>query len=125
MLFIRKFHRGRAVVFAALFTLACAPALSAADVRGKITNIAVNTANPALGTVLIEGKTEKDTSVDKASTRVTAQTTISRMQDGKKVAAKFTDLKVGQTVEATFTGPVAESYPVQAAAKEIVILDGR
>jgi beta-N-acetylhexosaminidase len=99
--------------------------LLAVDVRGKITTVSVNPSNPAIGSVLIEGKLEKDTSVDKASTRVTAQTKVFRMQDGKKVAATFGDLKVGQTVEATFTGPVAESYPVQAAAGEIVILEAR
>jgi hypothetical protein len=108
-----------------VMVLWAAALLSAADVRGKITNISVSAANPALGTILIEGKVEKDTSVDKASTRVTDRTAIFKMQDGKKVAAKFSDLKVGQTVEATFNGPVAESYPVQAAAGEIVILETR
>jgi hypothetical protein len=47
------------------------------------------------------------------------------MEDGKKVAGKFSDLKVGQTVEASFTGAVSESYPVQGAAGEIVILQTR
>ena len=102
--------------------LLCASAAFATDVRGKITSISVSATNPALGTVLIEGKVEKDTSVDKASTRVTAKTSIFRMEDGKKVAGKFSDLKVGGTVEASFTGPVSESYPVQGAASEIVIL---
>jgi hypothetical protein len=53
---------------------------------------------------------------------VTAETSIFRMEDGKKVAGKFSELKVGQTVEASFSGPVSESYPVQGAASEIVIL---
>jgi hypothetical protein len=47
------------------------------------------------------------------------------MEDGKKAAGKFTDLKVGQTVEASFTGAVSESYPVQGTASEIVILQTR
>ena len=105
--------------------LLCASAAFATDVRGKITSISVSATNPALGTVLIEGKVEKDTRVDKASTRVMAETSIFRMEDGKKVAGKFSDLKVGQTVEASFTGPVSESYPVQGAASEIVILQTR
>jgi hypothetical protein len=50
---------------------------------------------------------------------------VFRMEDGKKVAGKFSDFKVGQTVEASFTGPVSESYPVQGAASEIVILQTR
>ena len=102
-----------------------ASAAFAADVRGKITSISVSDTNPALGTVLIEGKVEKDTSVDKASARVSAETSIFRMEDGKKVAGKFSDLKVGQTVEASFTGAVSESYPVQGTASEIVILQTR
>ena len=102
-----------------------ASAAFATDVRGKITSISVSATNQALGTVLIEGKAEKDTNVDKASTRVTANTSIFRMENGKKVAGKFGDLKVGQTVEASFAGPVSESYPVQGAASEIVILHTR
>jgi hypothetical protein len=105
--------------------LLCASAAFATDVRGKITSISVSATNPVLGTVLIEGKVEKDTSVDKASARVTAKTSIFRMEDGKKVAGKFSDLKVGQTVEASFTGAVSESYPVQGEAGEIVILQTR
>jgi hypothetical protein len=102
-----------------------ASAAFASDVRGKVTSISVGATNPVLGTVLIEGKVEKDTSVDKASARVTAKTSIFRMEDGKKVAGKFSDLKVGQTVEASFTGAVSESYPVQGTASEIVILQTR
>jgi hypothetical protein len=97
----------------------------ATDVRGKITSISVSPTNPALGTILIEGKVEKDTNVDKASARVTADTSIFRIEDGKKVAGKFSDLKVGQTVEASFTGAVSESYPVQGTSTEIVILRTR
>jgi hypothetical protein len=97
----------------------------ATDVRGRITSISLSATNQILGTVFIDGKVEKDTSVDKASARVTAETSIFRMDDGKKVAGKFSDLKVGQTVEASFAGPVSESYPVQGAASEIVILQAR
>jgi len=102
-----------------------ASAAFASDVRGKITSISVSATNPALGTVLIEGKVEKDTNVDKASARVSGNTSIVRMEDWKKVAGKFSDLKVGQTVEASFTGAVSESYPVQGTASEIVILQTR
>ena len=56
---------------------------------------------------------------------MTAETSIFRMEDGKKVGGKFSDLKVGQMVEASFTGPVSESYPVQGAAREIVIVQTR
>ena len=115
--------RARAIALGVI--LLCASAAFATDVRGRITSISVSATNQALGTVFIEGKVEKDTSVDKASARVTAETSIVRMEDGKKVAGKFSDLKVGQTVEASFTGAVSESYPVQGTASEIVILQIR
>ncbi|HEX5000333.1 MAG TPA: DUF3221 domain-containing protein [Terriglobia bacterium] len=103
---------------AATVILAVALPLLAADIRGKVTSVSANT-------ILIEGRVEKDTQVDKASTRVTDKTSIFRMVNGQKTPAAFRDLKVGQTVEATFVGPVAESYPVQATAGEIVILEDR
>jgi hypothetical protein len=112
-----------------LVTICCVCMLAlpgfAADIHGKIINVSpgsiTNTGN-ILGTILIEGAKERDTGIDKAMTRVTSRTRLFKMQDGKKVDAKFEDLQVGQTVEATFAGPVAESYPVQGTAAEIVIL---
>jgi hypothetical protein len=97
----------------------------AADIRGKITNVSpapLSNSGNVLGSILIEGAKERDTSIDKAMTRVTNRTRLFKMQDGKKVDARFEDLKIGLTVEATFAGPVAESYPVQGTAGEIVIL---
>ena len=97
----------------------------AADIRGKITNVSpapLSNSGNILGSILIEGAKERDTSIDKAMTRITNRTRLFKMQDGKKADAGFEDLKVGLTVEATFAGPVAESYPVQGTAAEIVIL---
>jgi hypothetical protein len=97
----------------------------AADIRGKITNVSpANSPNPGanLGSVRVEGVKTRDTNVDKAVMRVMDRTRLFKMEDGKKVEAKFEDLKVGQTVEGTFSGPVAESYPVQGTAAELVIL---
>jgi hypothetical protein len=112
-----------------LVTICCVCLLAlpgfAADIRGKITNVSpapLSNSGNILGSILIEGAKERDTGIDKAMTRVVARTRLFKMQDGKKVEARFEDLKVGQTVEATFAGPVAESYPVQGAAAEIVIL---
>ena len=88
-----------------------------ADIRGKLT--ALHADRGGTGTVLIEGIKEPDTSNDKASVRVTARTRLVNSV-GEKVS--FAELRVGQRVEASFTGPVAESYPVQAVAGEIRIL---
>jgi endonuclease/exonuclease/phosphatase family metal-dependent hydrolase len=94
------------------------------DIRGQITNIrrASTDGDKLLGTVLIEGKKEAETQVDKASLRVTNETRIFDARGKERRPASFDDLKIGQKVEARFVGPVMESYPVQAAASEIVIL---
>jgi LPXTG-motif cell wall-anchored protein len=54
---------------------------------------------------------------------VTDETRIYERQDDKQVATTFEDLKVGQQVEATYAGAVAESYPSQGEAESIVILE--
>jgi hypothetical protein len=54
---------------------------------------------------------------------VTGETGISRLLGGDAVVpAAFEDLEVGQLVEATYVGPILESYPPQGAAGSIVIL---
>jgi hypothetical protein len=90
------------------------------DIRGRITS--VSAAENGFGSIRVEGQKEPDTNVDKASIRVTSKTHIFRDENGKRIEAGFSDLKIGQRVTAQFTGPVAESYPVQATGGEIVIL---
>ncbi len=98
----------------------CAPAapptIAEADIRGTITHL-----DPA-GSILIEGVTEQDTEFDRASVTVTAETRIYRLEEGNLLPATFASLQVGQRVQAAFTGPVMESYPVQATASQVVIL---
>jgi hypothetical protein len=94
------------------------------DVRGKATKVAAaGKDGDLLGTLLIEGEKEKTTSYDKASVKVTKQTRIEKMVGKERKPATFEDLKQGAKVEANFTGPVAESYPVQATAKDILIIE--
>lgn len=98
-----------------------------ADIRGTVTSI--HPANPEgqasglLGSVLIEGSVEADTQFDKAAVTITGQTRIVQQQGQDRRPASFESLAVGQRVQARFTGPAAESYPVQATAAEIVILE--
>lgn len=73
--------------------------------------------------ILVEGQKESDTQYDKASVKVPGKAKVYTMRDGKKAKAAPLDLKSGQRVEIKFVGPVAESYPVQAEAGEVVILD--
>lgn len=93
-------------------------------IRGSITS-----RNPAngegglLGSILVEGRIENDTQFDKASIAITSQTKIFEQVAQERRPATFEAFQEGQKVEAWFTGPVAESYPVQAVASDVVILE--
>jgi beta-N-acetylhexosaminidase len=96
------------------------------DVRGVITSVTRAEGEgrgKVLARVFIEGTKELDTQVDKANVTVTAETEVLINRGGERKPAEFAALKEGQRVEARFTGPVRESYPVQADAAEITILD--
>lgn len=96
--------------------------LDTVDVRGDITQIINSDTKEVLGLILVEGDLEEDTKVDKASVTVTDKTKI--FAEGNQDVledANFSLLRAGQLVEVEFTGPVRESYPVQATAKTIVI----
>ncbi|HEY5639655.1 MAG TPA: DUF3221 domain-containing protein [Dehalococcoidia bacterium] len=98
-----------------------APAPDDPDIRGAITSISAGSGD-VIGSVRIEGAIHQDTEYDKADVRVDSDTEILRRVGNAMMDATFADLAVGQTVEAWFTGPVAESYPVQAKASQIVIV---
>lgn len=101
-------------------------AASVYDIKGSVTNIRKADAgnqDKLIGTILIEGSKEFDTKLDKASVSITADTTVTEQVGDKRVQASFDALKIGAKVTARFTGPVANSYPVQATASEILILD--
>lgn len=86
------------------------------DIRGRITNVVNNADN--VEAILVEGELEEDTGYDKASIKITTETEIYKGTTG----ASANELQEGVTVEAIFTGLVAESYPVQATAKVIRII---
>ncbi len=97
------------------------------DCRGSITRL--SPANDAakqrgiLGTLLVEGRRDPGVAYDKASVRITTKTTIEKQVGKERKPATFADLKKGARVEMTFTGAVAESYPVQATAAAVLILE--
>ncbi len=96
------------------------------DIRGNITSIhradTQSQEKGIMGSILIEGAIEEDTQFDKASVTITEETRIFLQEGQERRPVTFEALQVGQRVEARFTGPVMESYPVQATAREIVIL---
>ena len=91
------------------------------NIRGVITSI-TDGSGDVIGSVRIEGAIAQDTTYDKAVVRVEVDTLLLREAGSALMEVTFADLTVGQTVAAWFTGPVAESYPVQVKASQIVIV---
>lgn len=81
-------------------------------IRGIITTVSVNEKEEVTN-ILVERKVESDTSFDKASVFITKDTKVNSPEK----------LKKGMKVEVIFTGPVAESYPVQGRAKVITVIE--
>lgn len=117
---------GTILAMAFLFTSGCSLSSigTKADIRGNIISINKNTEDKNItGSILIEGNLERDTSYDKASVTITRQTHIFKYSNKKFIKADFASFKIGQKVQALFTGQVLESYPVQVKAIEVVILE--
>lgn len=105
------------VVLATTAATAAAPAAAQQDgITGFITDLSGTT-------VLIEENPVEQSGSAKAYVEITAETQIFREQGGELVPVTPEDLEIGQLVEATFVGPVAESYPVQATAGSITVLE--
>ncbi len=92
------------------------------DIRGRVIQARRNSqGEPPVGTVQVEGPIEAGTRYDKAVIHVGHTTKIFLGKERKP--ASFSFLHMGDLIEVTFTGPVAESYPVKAEAARIVILE--
>lgn len=106
---------------ATLVPLVAAPATAQeADEGAGITGTITDLAN---STVLIEEVPGEQYGSEKAYVEITADTRIFIRRGNDEVSATYDDLEVGQRVEARFSGPVAESYPVQATAASVEILE--
>lgn len=84
-----------------------------ASIEGTVTQATLSAGG--LGTVLVEGPEQPPGAVsDKASVTLTEETLFFDA-NGKRLSERPA-LEVGTEVRMWFTGPVAESYPVQATA---------
>jgi len=94
------------------------------DIRGKVENIELLPIpkQGIAGRMRVEGAKQMDTQHDKAIIQIRTNTRVFRMVAGMKKAARLEDILEGSTVQVDFSGPVAESYPVQATAGQILIL---
>ena len=91
------------------------------DIVGTVTSVTRGGSDAIIARVRIEEKPDQRSGDEKAVVDVTPRTRLAR-RDGTAIrAATVGDIKVGLVVEAWFTGPVRESYPVQATGAAIVI----
>jgi hypothetical protein len=88
-------------------------------IRGEITEV-----SRSAEVVLVEEDPSDEAGSAKGEFAVTEETEILDGRGGDPAPAAFEELRVGQMVEATYSGPVAESYPTQGVAGRIVILHG-
>jgi Protein of unknown function (DUF3221) len=72
--------------------------------------------------VLVEEDPASEWGGNKGYFTVTGETEIQRLVGDAGTPATFEELEVGQLVEATYSGPILESYPSQGGASSIVIL---
>ncbi len=122
----------RAAMLLAATLMGCAPATqeqpdSGPGSGGKVT-ATVPDAPPSItgtvteigtsGTLRIETNPREESGSAKAQVRVPDGVAI---LERSGIARRFEDIRQGQVVSAWFTGPVAESYPVQATASVVVI----
>jgi hypothetical protein len=97
------------------------PALAQSNgdsVRGEITSV-----SRSAQVVLVEEDPSDESGSAKGEFAVDGETEILEQRDGDVAPIAFEELRIGQVVEATYSGPVAESYPTQGIAGRIVLLD--
>jgi beta-N-acetylhexosaminidase len=86
------------------------------SIEGRVTD--VNRAGERIGSIRVEANPSESSGSDKAVVRITQDTEIVGADSAR---ADFNALSSGQWVRVWFTGPVRESYPVQADAARVEI----
>jgi hypothetical protein len=90
------------------------------DITGIVWQVSADV--DGTGSLLVVGLQGVDSAYDRASVAITPDTTWV-LPSGGGDAIPMTDELVGRRVAVTFTGPVRESYPVQATADEVKLLE--
>lgn len=96
------------------------------DIVGQVITIdratEVERDNGVMGQILVDAGRVKQDSIDKAWIEVSEKTRIQKSTGQVFKMANFNSIQAGDKVRVSITGPVMESYPVQAKADEIFIL---
>ena len=97
-----------------------------ADMEGRVTEVRQadpqDRAKGLLGAISLEGAGQGGTQIGRASVAVTDKTRLFELEGQSRRPITFEALETEQRVQIRFLGPVAETYPVQATADEIVVL---
>jgi len=91
------------------------------DLIGKVTDVQPSQEAGRPGHILVESPGDK--TADKYVVAVMEETLILQQEEENQRQVSFEALEAGQQVQLWFTGPVMESYPAQARARQIVIMD--
>lgn len=105
-----------------------APQKDGTDIRGRVTGRLdaperMRTQR-LIGFLKVEGGGESSR-YDCAAVTITDTTAISIVDGGARRTGSFAAIRLGDSVEATFTGAVLESYPPQATARTLVVIPRR
>jgi len=90
------------------------------DIAGIITELNSSGSETVDGRILVELEQPNNTS-DKFWVTIEKNTSIYKYDGKQYTDAPFSSLTKGQNVEVWFVGPVAESYPAQVKAKQVVV----
>jgi len=94
--------------------------VGAADITGRLSQLSLAADGTASFLVVADPSTSG--AYDRAMVRTTADTVVwAPAGDGRRTLTAG-DLRAGLRVAVRFTGPVAESYPVQAVAADVEVL---
>lgn len=99
------------------------PPAGAADITGVISQVSAGPGRDQ-GSFLVVADPAVRSAVDRAMVRVTADSVVWAPEGEGRRSLAFSDLRAGDRVAVHFTGPVAESYPVQATAADVEVLFG-
>ncbi|MGE5228215.1 MAG: DUF3221 domain-containing protein [Deltaproteobacteria bacterium] len=98
-----------------------APPSGVADITGVVRDLTPG-GDAGTAVLLVVADPDVDSAVERAAVRVTTQSIVWAAAGADKVELTADDLAEGQRVAVWFTGPVAESYPVQATAGAVEIV---
>lgn len=97
------------------------------EVRGVVTAVtpadAGETGSERLGTLRVEENPADSSGSAKWVLTITGNTIVLMRPGEMTEPASFQRLVIGQRVDAWVTGPVAESYPMQATASHLLVRD--